>query len=111
MEMAGIVCYTGAKIIQNARKLVEKIGLLVPYIFWLAGLQYQQRTQRHCFYTSFNASFASFKVLIDYYVCEGYIDSSSMLNVAYLSNKLQFTRVCAASATDVVSVVDGFDLE
>nr|CAB3265004.1 DNA polymerase epsilon catalytic subunit A-like [Phallusia mammillata] len=26
MEMAGIVCYTGAKIIQNARKLVDKIG-------------------------------------------------------------------------------------
>ena len=27
MEMAGIVCYTGAKIIQNARKIVERIGL------------------------------------------------------------------------------------
>ena len=26
MEMAGVVTYTGAKIIQNARLLVEKIG-------------------------------------------------------------------------------------
>lgn len=26
MEMAGVVTYTGAKIIQNARVLVEKIG-------------------------------------------------------------------------------------
>ncbi len=26
MEMAGVVTYTGAKIIQNARMLVEKIG-------------------------------------------------------------------------------------
>ncbi|CAK8688654.1 unnamed protein product [Clavelina lepadiformis] len=26
MEMAGIVCYTGAKIIQNARSIVDKIG-------------------------------------------------------------------------------------
>ena len=26
MEMAGVVTYTGAKIIQNARELVEKIG-------------------------------------------------------------------------------------
>ena len=26
MEMAGIVCYTGAKIITEARKLVEQIG-------------------------------------------------------------------------------------
>lgn len=26
MEMAGVVTYTGAKIIQNARLLIEKIG-------------------------------------------------------------------------------------
>lgn len=26
MEMAGIVCYTGANIIKEARELVEKIG-------------------------------------------------------------------------------------
>ena len=32
MEMAGIVCYTGANIITAARELVEQIGYVNPLL-------------------------------------------------------------------------------
>ena len=31
MEMAGIVCYTGANIITHAREIVEQIGYILLY--------------------------------------------------------------------------------
>ena len=33
MEMAGIVCYTGANIIKMAHKIVEQIGLVHVFCF------------------------------------------------------------------------------
>lgn len=38
MEMAGVVCYTGASIITQAREIVEQIGYVLfelPFIFQL----------------------------------------------------------------------------
>ena len=41
MEMAGIVCYTGANIITEAREIVEQIGLVFftcIFEYWDSGI-------------------------------------------------------------------------
>lgn len=70
MEMAGIVCYTGANIITQARELVEQIGyVLVRFIYFNEYIRVNVLTFTH-FFRSFDkiAFLSSFIFIIPIYL-------------------------------------------